>query len=98
MKSEPLENKRKDVIVYLDDIDNSCNYDFKNSEDGEIFMFDDVKSAVMGLKTELDTWFDVNQDSWESGYVYPHLKKRVFEIIDKWFKDDGIYNKMSCAN
>ena len=92
MKSEPLENKRKDVIVYLDDIDNSCNYDFKNSEDGEIFMFDDIKSAVLGLKKEL------NEEKERLNRVYKefgdkkdlHLSHGIsfaLECIDKWLKD-----------
>ena len=89
MKSEPLDGKRKTIFgerIRLGVNEGVIFFNFPFIE-LDYFEFDDVKSAVMGLKTELDTWFDVNQDSWESGYVYRHLKKRVFEIIDKWFKD-----------
>ena len=81
MKSEPLENKRKDVIVYLDDIDNSCNYDFKNSEDGEIFMFDDVKSAVMGLLNDIEKKQKLYVPKLGAGLEIAKY------LIKKWFKD-----------
>ena len=99
MKSEPLENKRKDIIVYLDNVDNSCNYDFKNSEDGEIFVFDDVKSAAIGLKGDIQRHIDQYERAIdlaeEKGLdeLKTRLEKEVCGLrfalrrIDKWFKD-----------
>ena len=98
MKPEPLENKRKDVIVYLDDIDNSCNYDFKNSEDGEIFMFDDIKSAVLGLKKEIESKKIPIEKLSNKEEVVSDTKEKfvsdfnqeiddIVEMVNKWFKD-----------
>ena len=76
MKHEPLKNKRIDMI-YEDRRGIFCGLSIISDDNGEFFKFDDVKSAVDGLKKELKYKYKTDFISYDM----------IIQLVDKWFED-----------
>jgi len=76
MKHKPVDR----MIVTLKDIQHHYNLGLVDLDD-RFFPYEDVKSAVEGLKNELKDFKDKNPslDTW--------VHSEILRMIDKWFKD-----------
>ncbi len=97
MNLEPLKNKRIDMI-YEDRRGIFCGLSIISDDNGEFFKFDDVRSAVEGLKKEIESRKIPIEKLPNKEEIISDTKEKfvsdfnqeindIIETINKWFED-----------
>jgi len=86
IKHKPLDGCR----VYPVPIDYGEDFELVKDENGEVFLYDEVKDAVQGLLDEIEEKkkpfkAQINENAWARGYL--RALKESEDLIKKWLKD-----------